>query len=85
MAKRRKKYGSTFLTKPRFHTLIESRAERSFFMWSTDTGEGYHLSIFGILNGILHRLGWVLILNSERSESDNAFYITGYQFIRKWW
>lgn len=81
-AKRPKVHGKTFLTRPRWVTYSYKKATTSKFVWGqVNEGAAYTLSLVGIINGILTRVGLVLTVKSNTATHE----IYGYQVMKKWW
>lgn len=78
---KQRKYGETFLTKVRWTTNRLEKAQKSFFVWgTTDGGETYNLSLLGVVNGLLSRVGLVLV--AHVGNYDRLYH---YRLKRKWW
>ena len=77
----KREYGNTFLTMPRWFTDSEPRAERSIFQWGPRHEGGYGLSMLGVINGPMSRLGWVLAVHV----SDDDGLIQRYTIKRRRW
>jgi hypothetical protein len=81
-AKRRKYYGRTWLTKPRWFTKDRRKAEKSFFVWGHNSDYNcYSLSLLGVINGFLDRLGLVLAVETNSVTRE----IKRYFISKKWW
>lgn len=69
------------MTKPLFKTTDEQKAERSKFQWKEselDDDKYYTLSLLGIINGILPKIGWLLVLTLDHKDN-----IIGRKFIKR--
>lgn len=77
---KQRKHGETFLTKVRWRTLYEWDADNSMFVYGDD-GHYYTLSLLGVINGFLNKVGLVLVshVNTKTKE------ITKWQLRKKWW
>lgn len=73
----RKKYGKTFLTKVRWRTKDKEKAEKSIFQYGCAPGH-YTLSLLGVLNGLLMKVGLVLYVSVDKYTRD----VYGYKLER---
>lgn len=77
------RYGQTFLTSPRWVTCDEEKAENSFFVWGKHSRDidKYTLSLVGVINGVLNKIGLVLCIETEvETKLIKRKFIT-----KKWW
>lgn len=65
MERTKKRYGQTFLTKPRWFTDEYFKANNSMFVWGTHGGS-YSLSLLGVLNGLLGLVNLVLVAHIDK-------------------
>ena len=80
--KHRKYYGRTWLTKPRWFTDNRSKAEKSLFVWGHNSDYNcYTLSLLGVVNGLLNKLGLVLVVETNTVTRE----IKRYYIRKKWW
>ncbi|MER2007442.1 MAG: hypothetical protein ABS939_08310 [Psychrobacillus sp.] len=76
-----KKYKETFLTKTRFVTTDTEKADNSMFHYSEIEEGKYELSLLGIINGFLSKIGFILVVEIDVDTREiQRHYVT-----RKWW
>lgn len=76
-----KKYKETFLTKTRFSTNDKTKANNSMFHYLEREKGEYELSLLGIINGFLGKIGLILVVEIDLDTNKiEKTYIT-----RKWW
>lgn len=71
-----------FLRKPRFKSNDFNRTSKSPFQWGLSDCSGYHyqLSLLGMINDVLPKLGIVLVAVLGDVPKDDRLKI-----VKKWW
>lgn len=74
VARKLRRHGETFLTKPRWFTKDESKAEDSLFVWGKSSNRTYTLSLLGVVNGLLAPINLLLAAYLDLSTKEISYW-----------